>query len=279
MSDLQPTIILTMTGEIFQPVRLYYHVHDLHQLHRIFKKISCMYFDESNRCIWLYDGEAKPLKFKQPYASIPKNRRPIILGAFYRGPADDNMHLDVGSIERATAAVPFFDKRIGRSIAEVKCVAIYNKLFSDAADHPGSNFDRLFGGFQIEEIEALIEARIQRMEQAVKSGRLEDVLQERSHALVDLFPVRYYDEGIAQLEMSLQMRQVVAVQRWQPRRHQVPRKASHVSDNPFCCIRRGPSSQQQARAWSAQYRQAQQWRAAACSDDQVKSRIPMSFRS
>ena len=51
----QPTIIMTRTGEVFQPIRLYYHVHDMTMVHRIFGKMSCMDFDEVNdRWAWLY---------------------------------------------------------------------------------------------------------------------------------------------------------------------------------------------------------------------------------
>src|SRR5690242_14271204 len=210
----QPPLIVTMTGEVFQPVRLYYHVHDMHMVHQIFQKMSCMDFDEANnRWAWLYDGEARPLKFRKSYGSIPKAMRPIVLGSFYSH-ADDEMHLDIGSIERATKAVVFFDKYIGRSVAEVKHVAIYNKLFSDKADHPGSNFDRLFSDVKAEEIDARTEAKIERLREAVKSGGLPGIELEPGFELVEAFPVNFYEEGVQQLETSLQMRQVVAMQRW-----------------------------------------------------------------
>jgi hypothetical protein len=210
----QPTTIMTRTGEVFQPIRLYYHVHDMTMVHRIFGKMSCMDFDEVNdRWAWLFDGEARQLKFRKPYKSIPKNMRPIVLGSFYSR-ADDEMRLDIGSIERATNAVVFFDRRIDRSIAEVRYVAIYNKLYSNIADHPGSNFDQLFADVKTEEIDARIEAKIERLHEAVKSGRFPETVLEPGFELVEAFPANFYENGIQRFEASLKMRQVVAMQRW-----------------------------------------------------------------
>ena len=139
--------------------------------------------------------------------------RPIVLGSFYSR-ADDEMRLDIGSIERATNAVVFFDKHIDRSIAEIRYVAIYNKLFSNIADHPGSNFDQLFANVKTEEIDARIEAKIERLHEAVKSGRFPETVLEPGFELVEAFPANFYENGIQRFESSLKMRQVVAMQRW-----------------------------------------------------------------
>ena len=100
------------------------------------------------------------------------------------------------SIERATNAVVFFDKHIDRSIAEVRYVAIYNKLFSNIADHPGSNFDQLFADVKTEEIDARIEAKIERLHEAVKSGRFPETVLEPGFELVEAFPANFYENGI-----------------------------------------------------------------------------------
>ena len=173
-----------------------------------------MDFDDTNdRWTWLYAGEARKLKFEKPYKAIPKHMHPIVLGSFYFHD-DDEMHLDIGSIERATKAVVFFDKRIARSIAEVSYAAIYNKLPSDRADHPGSNFDTLFADVRTEEIDARMEVEIERLTEAVKSGRFAEFMQEPRFELVEAFPVNFDEEGIDQLRNSLHMRQAVAIQRW-----------------------------------------------------------------
>lgn len=211
--DLKQELVMTMTGEVFQPVRLFYRIHDMDQLQRRFGRMSCMDFDDTNdRWTWLYAGEARKLKFEQPYKAIPKHMHPIILGSFYSH--DDEMRLDIGSIERATKAAVFFDKRITRSIAEVSYVAIYNKLPSDRTDHPGSNFDALFADVRTEEIDARMEVEIEGLTEAVKSGRFAEFMQEPRFELVEAFPVNFYEEGINQLRNSLHMRQTVAIQRW-----------------------------------------------------------------
>lgn len=208
----QPAIVKTMTGEFFQPVRLYYKIHDMDVVLRMFGKLSCMYFDQANnRWVWLYDGETKSLKFKTPYLAIPKALRPIVLGSFYSG--DNNeMHLDVGSIERATMAVVFFDKHFRKTAAEIAYCAIYNKLLPQT-EHPGANFDKLFAGVKTEDIAAKQEAEINRTVAMIKSGRIMEMLQERYFDLVEAFPTNFYSDGINQLETALQMRQTVALKR------------------------------------------------------------------
>lgn len=210
----QPAPVRSMTGELFQPVRLYYKIHNVDMVVRMFGKLSCMNFDKANnRWAWLYGGETKSLKFKTPYLAIPKALRPIVLGYFYLN--DNNeMLLDVGSIERATAAVVFFDKHLSKTAAEVAYCAIYNKLLPQT-EHPGTNFDKLFAGVKTEDIEAKQDAEIERMTAMLKSGRIMEVLQERHFDLVEAFPTNFYPDGIYQLELTLKMRQTVALKRLQ----------------------------------------------------------------
>jgi len=203
-----------MTGDIFQPIRLYYRIHDKNALNRIFSNLSCMSSDPRNeRWVWLYDGEAKALKFKKSYSAIPKERRPIVLGSFYSS-GDNEMHLDVGSIERASKAIVFFDKRLKRTVAEVTYFAIYNKLLPQS-EHPGSNFDTLFSEVKTDEIKANQQAAIERMKVAVKAGAFMELLNDRSFKLVEAGPTNFYEDGIKSFETSLNMRQHVAVKRWQ----------------------------------------------------------------
>jgi len=214
---MQKRLVMTMTGEIFQPVRLYYHVPDGERLRRAFAKLAFMSFERANRrWTWLFDGEAKSLKFKNSYSSIPKERRPIILGAFHIDSPKNEIPLDVGSIERAVKAILFFDRQVGRAIAEVRYVAIYNKLFSDRDVHPGNNFSTLFAEVRTEEIDARLEAQAERAVEAVKSGGVQSLFDlARRAELVEAFPAHYYSEGIESLQTALQMRQAIAIQHWQ----------------------------------------------------------------
>src|SRR5271166_1929486 len=171
-------IIQTMTGDIFQPVRLYYQMHRKSGVLVAFNKLHCMSFDEpGDRWIWLYDGEAKKLKFKQSYASLPPHRRPIVLGSFYSRD-DSQMYLDLGSIERAVAAAEFFDKHIKRTVAELKYVAIYNKIIAED-EHPGACFDTLFASVNPADIDGSSEERLAMAIAALESGHAMDIINQR----------------------------------------------------------------------------------------------------
>src|SRR2546430_14871640 len=134
MASEKKKLLMTMTGEIHQPVRLYYQVVDQAAVLKTFTKLRCLDEDQDNqRWVWLYHGEAKKLRFQTSYAAIPRNMRPIVLGAFRVTHAQD-MTLDVRSCERATAAVVFFDRYLQRPIAEVTHAALVNRLFPYTTD-------------------------------------------------------------------------------------------------------------------------------------------------
>ena len=100
-------LLMTMTGEIHQPVRLYYDLYDKAKVLQVFKTLQCVQFDlDKEAWVWLFQGETKKFKFATPYGKIPKHRRPLVLGVFHF-PQDDVMWLDVRSHERATKAIVF----------------------------------------------------------------------------------------------------------------------------------------------------------------------------
>jgi hypothetical protein len=132
--DSEKKLLMTMTGEIHQPVRLYYQVVDQAAVLNVFAKLRCLDEDQDNhRWVWLYHGEAKTLTFHTSYAAIPRKMRPIVLGAF-RFTSPQGMTLDVRSCERATQAVVFFDRYLKQSIAHVTHAALVNHLFPATAD-------------------------------------------------------------------------------------------------------------------------------------------------
>lgn len=207
-------IIKTMTGEIFLPTRLYYNLHSKSGLQARFSNLSCMNYDRAgDRWVWLYDGEAKNLKLSVPYSSIPPDKRPIILGSFYSR-VDDQMYLDVGSVERAIRAIEFFDKRIKRAVAEVEYVAIYNKVCSTMDEHPGYCFDKLFSNVHTDDIDLAVEAKLADARKSIKEGRAGEMMNAKNFELVEAFPAHYYEDGISHVETSLKARQTVAVARW-----------------------------------------------------------------
>lgn len=207
-------IIKTMTGEIFLPTRLYYNLHSKSGLQARFSNLSCMNYDRAgDRWVWLYAGEAKNLKLSVPYSSIPPDKRPIILGSFYSR-VDNQMYLDVGSVERAIRAIEFFDKRIKRAVAEVEYVAIYNKVCSTMDEHPGYCFDKLFSNVHTDDIDLAVEAKLADARKSIEEGRAGEMMNAKNFELVEAFPAHYYEDGISHVETSLKARQTVAVARW-----------------------------------------------------------------
>ena len=123
-------ILATLTGDYFQPVRLHYQVFDHDGLLRAFKKLRCVEHDPTQeRWVWLYDHEAKSLRFERSFAEIPKNLHPIVIGSFFLR-TKDKLLLDLRSCERAILAIPFFAKHLPQRVAKVTESEIVNKLFS-----------------------------------------------------------------------------------------------------------------------------------------------------
>ena len=216
-------LLMTMTGEIHQPVRMYYTVYDQEAVLKAFAKLRCMDDDQDNhRWVWLYHREAKKLKFHTSYSAIPRKMRPIVLG-YVRFTSAEEMSLDVRSCERATKAVVFFDRSLKRSIAQVTHAAIVNRLFAYTTDGL-PELEGLFAPDTVTEIDG--EAMLLRA--AVSLQTIPDPRQRMAMALammeqqaqeplpdVEKFPVHYYADGITSFENALRLRQIVAFEHWQ----------------------------------------------------------------
>ena len=215
-------LLMTMTGEMHQPVRLYYEVSDQAAVRQAFTKLRCMDDDQDNqRWVWLYHGAAKKLKFHKSCAAIPRQMRPIILGVF-RFPSAQDMTLDVRSCERATQAVVFFDRYLKRSLAHVTHAAIVNRLFPYTTDGLPA-LEGLFAPEQVTEIDG--EAMLRRMAASLQTiqdpqqrlDRAFTLMEQQSHERlpeVEKLPVHYYAEGIRSFETTLRLRQIVAFEHW-----------------------------------------------------------------
>lgn len=181
MTKLQSPLY-TSTGELFQLVRVYYQVFNQATVLGVFKKLRCIDFDGTqNRWVWLFEHEAKKLQLGKPHSQLPKEIRPVVIGSFtFRG--EDQMRLDVRSLERATQAIEFFDKRINRRAAKVTNLRIVNKLFESTREKvqqmiqqsPDSFFD-------CDNIARPAEALMAGIEQLKKE---EDIETRRQKALV-----------------------------------------------------------------------------------------------
>ena len=216
-------LLMTMTGEIHQPVRLYYQVFDQAAVLHAFAKLGCMDDDrDQERWVWLYHGEAKKLKFHTSYSAIPRKMRPIVLG-YFRFTSAEEMYLDVRSCERATKAVVFFDRYLKRSIAQVTHAAIVNRLFAYTTSGL-PELEGLFAPDTITEIDG--EEMLLRAAESLKT--IQDPRQRMAMAFammeqqskeplpdVEKLPVHFYEDGITSLENALRLRQIVAFEHWQ----------------------------------------------------------------
>jgi|RhiMetdeSRZDD1v2_1073273.scaffolds.fasta_scaffold500966_2 hypothetical protein len=218
--DSGKQLLMTMTGEIHQPVRLYYQVFDHAAVLKAFTKLRCLDEDQDNqRWVWLYHGEAKKLKFHTSYAAIPRTMRPIVLGAF-RFTSVQDMTLDVRSWECATQAVVFFDRYLKRSIARVTHAAIVNRLFPYTTDGLPV-LEGLFAQVTTIDGEAILRsmaASLQSIQDpAQRMDKAFTLMEHQSHAqlpAVERFPVHFYEDGITSLENALRLRQIVAFEHW-----------------------------------------------------------------
>lgn len=214
-------LLVTLTGEVFHPTRLYYHVPNKDALRRRFARLDFMDYDkDGDRWVWLYTGKAKRLKFSQRHTPVPKHLQPIVLGSFFLR-ASKEAHFDVRSFERATKAVVFFDKHIPRNVASVTDIAIVNACF-EVSENPPPDLGQFFKSGKakrkrpddlleelrsFKEITDLSERRSQVF--SFIEGRARESLPE-----VERFPLLYYEEGIKPLETSLSMRDTVALEHW-----------------------------------------------------------------
>lgn len=219
----QKILMKTVTGEIYQPVRLYYKMLDKNAVQNCFKKLRCVDFDRKlDRWVWLYLAESKNIQFPKPYNKIDKASHPVVIGSFFTK-VDDEMHLDVRSIERAVEAVLFFDKHVDRSFAKVTHAAVLNRLPIDDIDSPRLNFDEFFDNENMEIIDP--EQTIEELNSVVSDT--DDVNERREKALMfmmgslsnkypeaEKFPIHYYEDGIDSFRLSLRFNQAVAYERW-----------------------------------------------------------------
>lgn len=218
----QETFIYTVTGEMYHPVRLHYKIIDKNAIQTRFKKLRCMQFDwENSRWVWLYIKEAKYIDFSITYSQLPKHLHPIVIGSFFTK-SDGEMYLDVRSIERAFAAILFFDRHIDRSIAKLTDASVLNRLPFDKPGNPRFNFDEFFCNDKLEEISP--DEFMNELEEFSKS---DDIKEKREKAFgyikekmsktfpeAEKFPVNFYDDGMEQFKMALKLRQTVAIERW-----------------------------------------------------------------
>jgi len=227
--ERQRPLLVTMTKEPFQPVRLYYAARAAPSLSRRLRGLACMVEERAQRCWqWLFHAEAASLKFAAGYEEVPEERRPIILGRL-RFPKNGGMTLETNSIDRAIQGARFFAPLLGPDVVAMRCRVI-NRCFAGDEGTPAdlmktldqnvtvidprsaeAQFEQDFKGVQSVEDAERVAAK--RLERRLKSG--EDV------PLVEDFPLAPEEEtpDFQHLATGLQFRFVRAVEHWRGNTH------------------------------------------------------------
>jgi len=156
---------------------------------------------------------------------IPKQFRPVIIGYFtFRG--EEQMLLDLRSLERVIKAIDFFAKRINHRVAKATHVRVVNRYFS-SQEMPQGNLvgevpPSLDIFFDLQEVETArtssIMAKVQQLsaesQDLVQDGsELESYLNELVNTPfpeIEEIPITYSDDGIGTLAVDLFVRQLMA---------------------------------------------------------------------
>jgi hypothetical protein len=222
-------LLATMTGEPFQPVRLYYSIPDRLFVIKKLKSLKCMVEVPQEQCWqWLFDAESKSLRFPGGYNDVPKEKRPIILGRIiFRN--NGGMMLQTNSISRAIEGAKFFGPRFGPKVVALR-VRVVNRCF--AGDEGGMSvlmktldhdvtvidpreaeeeFKRDFSGVKTVQDYERVAAEV--MERKIKSRK--DV------PMVEDFPLAPEEETaeFRDLNIALQLRGIRALEHWNGNTH------------------------------------------------------------
>jgi hypothetical protein len=225
----QRCLLATMTGEPFQPVRLYYSIPDRLFVVKRLRAMKCMLEVPPERCWqWLFQGEAAALRFPGGYEGVPKEKRPIVLGRI-RFPKSDRMTLETNSITRAIEGARFFAPRLGSEVIAMRC-RLANRCFAADEGKLGElmeTLDRDVTVIDPREAEAALRrefAGIRTPREAKRSVAeyVEQVLKSKEDVpLVEDFPLHPEEETpeFRELAVTLQLRGVRALEHWQGNTH------------------------------------------------------------
>jgi hypothetical protein len=203
---------------------LHYAVADAAQAEKILLALKCMENDPPRRrWVWLHVGEAGELAF---FKSPPSFMEPIVLGEF-RWKGGGELVLNTRSIERALAAVEFFDQRLPLDVARLAYITIVTRLFSAEEMLSIEDLHEFFERTPTQELnpEAFIE-KIYNAKAAKKgffpNARafieiVEEIARQKPPEM-EKIPTDLYGEeggGLGHLSYQLRIRQTVAYRHWQ----------------------------------------------------------------
>jgi hypothetical protein len=204
--DPSRTLLTTVTGEPFQPVRLYYTVANKTLTAKALARLRCIDEDKREKSwVWLYRDEAESLTFGRPHAELPAHVHPLLIGRF-QFPEKTRMVLELRSAERATLAAKFFAPILGSGVVLTR-LRVINRWFD--VEEVTAGLDRL---------DQLLDTNVVRISSEDGESELERELESRRKdvPLVEDFPLHVEEEtpDFQDLRMLLQLRTVRAHEHW-----------------------------------------------------------------
>ena len=228
MPKLSPDgrLLVTMTREPFQPIRLCYSIPSRSFVTERIATLGCVVEDRATRCWqWLYRAEASSLEFFASFHDVPPEVQPVVLGRL-RFPKSGGMTFQLNSTPRAIAAARFFGPLLGPEVVLLRC-RVVNRCF--AATESEGNPEELMKA--LDQNVTVVDPRnaearfaqdfkgVKTMEAAERAATasLARRLKEKVDVpLVEDFPLCPEEEtpNFDSLAMTLQLRLVRAVEHW-----------------------------------------------------------------
>ena len=222
---IERSLLSTVTGEPFQPVRLYYAIPSRGSVTKVFRRLRCMNEDKEAGCwVWLYEREAAALTFGLPREKLSREVHPIVIGRFHL--EEDRMVLAVRSSERATQAARFFKPFLGPEVVLVRA-RVFNRWLELREASVG--LDRLDALLDANVTFIDPEAALERFKKATAGAKTteEKVAAYRAEQrrqdipLVEDFPLHAEEEtpDFRDLKFTLELRMVRAYEHWRGNTH------------------------------------------------------------
>ena len=229
MQTLPRPLLVTLTREPFQPVRLTYTIPNKAFVTARLRPLQCVVeAPQEQWWQWLFEAEAKALELGGGYDQVPPGVRPIVL-ARLQFPERGGMVLQTNSVLRAIGGARFFSACLGPQVVATR-VRIVNRLFSTdegATDELMKNLDR---DVTVVDPRAAEEEYARDFEGARTQADLERIARMRfDHSiaakkdvpLVEDFPLAPEEEtpDFRDLTTTLQLRAMRAIEHWRGNTH------------------------------------------------------------
>ncbi|HRI71064.1 MAG TPA: hypothetical protein PK156_42825 [Polyangium sp.] len=121
-------LIITSTGEPYQPVRLTYSIPGRAFVTNIFSQLGCMEERENGHWRWYFVAEAEDLELGAYSQERLEDDESVVIG-FVRFPKKSTMIIEVRSVLRAIAAAKFFGPIFGPKVV-ARRARIVNRYFN-----------------------------------------------------------------------------------------------------------------------------------------------------